>query len=251
MRELKVIYKDIRDTEKLAATKECDVPYKSRPGMMMAVRAACERLPVLLEELQKTVIPNRLAAVYASGDETVISRVAEFIKKNGGIVLDANEIYRKIGSSVELTYGSNRTFSTHQHQIMNQGIREIALNLDYRELPCPPYRETICPDMKSTISYIRSCIRGSIGDSFSKKFLVKSLNEAILKSEIDIPRIPILVVDVQSAEEKANLSPLFTTNTDFDFTPSFTISSKTLSQIFKGSQTGNNAITGKDNKEGA
>ena len=251
MRELKTIYKDIRDTEKLSLTKDTDIPYKSRPGMMMAVRAACERLPVLLEELQKTVIPNRLSAVYASGDETTISRVAEFIKKQGGIVLDANEIYRKIASNIELTYGNNRTFSTHQHQIMGQGIREIALNLDYRELPSPPYRETICPDMKATISHVRSSIRGSIGDDFSKKYLVKALNEAILKSELDIPLIPILVVDVQSAEEKANLSPLFTTNTDFEFTPSFIISGKSLSQIFKNSQTGNNATTGKQNKEGA
>ena len=104
--------------------------------------------------------------------------------------------------------------------------------------------------MKATINHVRASIRSTIGDDFSKKYLVKSLNEALLKSEIDVPRIPILVVDVQSAEEKANLGPLFTTNTDFEFTPTFTISGKSLSQLFKPSQTGNNATTGKNNKEG-
>jgi hypothetical protein len=243
-RELKDIFKDIRETEKLAVTKDTDIPYKSRQGMMIAVRTACERLPVLLEELKATVIPNRLTAVYATGDDTTISRVAEFVKKQGGIVLDANEIYRKISSNIELTYGNNRTFSTQQHSIMLQGIREIAQNLDYTELPSPAYKETSCPDMKSTIAHVRACIRSSIGDGFSKKYLVKALSEAVLQSGIDLPRIPILVVDVQSADEKANLGPLFITNIDFEFTPTFTISGKSLSNIFKGSQIGNNAANG-------
>jgi hypothetical protein len=247
-RELKEIFKDIKETEKLACVKMEDVPYKSRGGMGIAIRSACEKLPVLLEELKTTAIPSRLSAVFASGDEATVSKVADFMRKNGGIVLDGNELYRKLVNAIEPTYDKTRVFSTTQHSLMLQGIRDIAQGLDFDDLPAPTYKETICKNSKETLEHVRKVIRSSISDSFSKKYLVKDLVELLLKSGIDAPRIPILVVDVQSQDEKANLSTLFSTNIDYKFTPDFIITSKSLSKIYKNPQTGNNATTGEENE---
>jgi hypothetical protein len=249
-RELKEIIKEIKETEKTAIIRLDEVPYKNRGGMGIAIRTACERLPVLLDELAKAVIPSRLTAVYATGDEAIVTKVADFMRKNGGIVLDGNELYRNICKDIEPTYDNMHTFSTTQHGIMLNGIREIARSLDYAELPAPTYKETICKTPQDTINHVRSLIRGSMGDTLSKKYLVKSLTDLVLKTATDVPRIPILVVDVPTPEEKANLSTLFTTNTDYKFSPDFIITSKTLSKIFKGSQNGNNATTGEESKEG-
>jgi hypothetical protein len=249
-RELKDIIKDIRETEKLACTKEADVPYKNRPGMGIAIRTACERLPTLIEELKATAIPSRLSAVYATGDAAVIAEAAAFLEKNGGIVINANEIYNKICADIEPTYDRSRSFNTTQHNIMLRGIREIAQALEYDNLPAPPYKETLCKNDLETLAHIRKVIRSSIGDEFSKKYLTKALVNAILKLGVDVPRIPILVLDVQSPEEKVNLNTLFTTNIDYKFPPNFIITSKTLSKIYKNSQNGNSATTGEENKEG-
>lgn len=251
MRELKEIVKDIRDTEKTASIKEADIPYKSRPGMGMAIRAAQDKLPGLTEELKKTVIPLKLIAVHATGDEVVVTKVAEFLEKNGGLVLNASGVYFDICKEIEPTYDRSRNFSTTQHNVMLRKIREIAQDLDYgKDLPAPAYKETLCRNVTETMVHVRKAIRDSLGDDFNKKYLAKKLIDSLLKNPIEANRIPILVIEELSLEEKANLSTLFITNIDYKFTPDFTITSKNLSKIYKNSQNGNNATNGDENKEG-
>lgn len=236
MREIKEIIEDIRETEKLACTKEEAIPYKSRGGMLVAIRTACERLPLVLKELENALIPNKLAALYASGDQVVLNDVAKFVRETGGVVLDGNALYRQIADRIEQSYSPSRTFSTTQYSIMLQGIREAALMFDYYELPVPKYQETICPDSRCTLAHIKKCIRNSIGDDLSRRYLTKFLVESVLKLEKVSKVVPILVLDANTTEEKNILSPLFNTTNTFDFKPNFQLDQKTIVKLFKNQQ---------------
>jgi hypothetical protein len=232
-RDIKEIIKDIKETEQTSLITSEEIPYKARGGMASKIRLACERLPELLKEIELALIPSKLIALYSSGDLGVISNVSTFIKETKGIVLNSNEMYQKVADRVEQTYSPNRTFTTTQHSVMLQQIREIALMFDYLELPAPKYQEAICPDSKCTLAHIKKCIRSSIGDDLNIRFLKKYLVESVLKTKNPPKTIPILVLNVSSEEEKSVLNQLFNQTNSFNFKPDFEIDQKTIVKLFK------------------
>ena len=247
MRELKEIIKEIRETEGTANLTEEEIPYRSRGGMLMAVRAAYERLPILLKELEEALIPHKIVALYSTGDEVILNKVSDFIKQTRGIVLDSNIMYRKIANRVEASYGANRTFTTTQYHILIQELREIALQFDYAELPAPKYQEAACPDVKSTLNFIKKIIRTTIGDELGKRYLTKIIVESVLKLQ-GIPKsVPILVLDVKSTEEKNLLNPLFANNNSFNFDSEFNPTPKNIVKLFQNqSKVGDEAANNKE-----
>jgi hypothetical protein len=253
MREVKEIVKEIKETEKVAVINTNDLPYASRGGMGIAVRTACEKLPVLLDELKATIIPTKLVAVFAVGPDAITNKVAAFLEENGGLVVDANGLYRGIAKAIEPTYGADRTFGVQQFGVMMREIRDLAGSLGYDELPAPQFdgnTSVLCRDEYQTSMHVREIIRKSIGDDFSRKFIVKNLTESVIKGAVDGRRIPILVLDTPTAEEKAALTVLFSSSTTYKFETDFTVDKQSISKIFKSSnpQKGDGAVTGDKEK---
>jgi hypothetical protein len=252
MREVKEIVKEIRETEKTAKLRAEDLPYQSRGGMGIAIRTAQDKLPLLLEELKTTIIPSKLVAVFATGPDAITNKVADFLEANGGITLDANEMYRAIAKAIEPTYGSSREFNSSQFSVMIREIREIASDLEYDELPAPQFDSSasvICRDEYGTTMHVRMLIRKTIGDEFGRKFFAKKLTEKVIKGAVDGRQIPILVLDTHTAEEKSALTVLFSSATTYNFDSNFTINKPNVVKIFKNPQKGDGATTG-DKEQG-
>jgi hypothetical protein len=250
MREIKEIIKEIRETEKIATTKLDEIDYRSRGGMGVAIRNACEHLPKLLEELKNTTIPHRLVAVFAKGDETVISKVSEFLLANGGLVMDANAMYRQVTDQVEPSYGPNRVFGTTQFHLLYDSLREIMGTVEQNELPAPKFIDSICPNTRATINHVRRLVRAACQDNLSIAYLTKMLSNEIIKKALEAKQIPILVVDVSSPEEKVLINTLFAKATTYDFSKDFQVNKNSVIKLFKSSQNGDGA-TNEESTQGA
>jgi hypothetical protein len=241
MREIRDIIKDIRETEKLAVTKLDEVDYKYRGGMGVAIRNACEKLPKLLEEFKNSTIPHRLIAVFATGDETAISKVAEILTSNGGMVLDANAMYKKIADAVEPSYYKGREFGTTQFGRLSDTLREIMAMVELNEMPSPTFSSQLCCDTKATVNHIRKLVRACAQDALSMAYLKKMLSEELISKALEAKVIPILVTDVSSPEEKALINILFSRSTSVEFSKDFQVTKNSVVKLFKSSQSGDSA----------
>lgn len=253
MREIKEILKDLRQAEKTASTNLNEVAYSARQGIGMAIRRAQDVLPGLREELKAAIIPSKLNALFAEGPDSIVNKVAEFVESEGGIVVDANMLYRKIAKAIEPSYGANRFFSTQQFFVMMREIREVGIELGYRELPAPQadgQAEVLCTDEDKTAMHVRNLIRKNIGDELSRKYFIHVLTEKVVSKVKNERPVAILVLDVLSAEEKAGLIVLFANSNTYKFPTNFIINKANVAKLFKNSQSGDSAEKGEKEEKG-
>jgi hypothetical protein len=233
MRELKEIIKDLERAKKTSNICLEDIPWKNRGGIQIAMRTATDQMPELIKELTNTLIPSKLIAVYASGSAAIINQVVEFMNTNGGIIVDVNDMYRRIVDRVEQTYSHGRVFTTTQHSAIIQVLRQIGTELELPFLDCPKYVETICPNTASTLYHVRQIIRDTFGDTLNKQYIIYQLIQNVLQQGFEGNRVPILVLNALTVEEKQLLNTLFTVNCSFEFPPDFIVDQKNISKIFK------------------
>ena len=233
-RTIEQISKDIAETTKVVSQEIEAIHYSQRPAVQMAMIQASERLPKLLDEMKSVVIPNRLVGLFASGDETSIGKVAEFLSSNSGVVLDAAQLYRTITDLVEPSYSRDRTFCTTQYSLMVQKVSEIGTNLGYQEIESPKFKESICPDTKSTMAHIRSMLRDcKVGDQANVDLLTKTIIDIIVKNKIDSKQIPVMIIGTSSKEEQNAISTLFNRTFDYKFPKDFTPDVQKIVNLFK------------------
>jgi hypothetical protein len=238
-RTITEISEDISATNKVLHQEIEAVSYGQRPAVQISMTQAAERLPRLLEEIKDAVIPGRLVGLFATGDETALVKVAEFLKANEGIVLDASQMYRTIVDLVEPSYSRDRTFCSTQYHLMIQKVTEIGQNLGYQEIEAPKFKEAICPTTASTMAHIKRMLRDcKVGDQANTDLLTNTVVDAIVKGEIDSTQIPVMVIGVSSVEERNAIARLFNRSIDHTFPKGFDPTVKNITMLFKQQENG-------------
>jgi hypothetical protein len=240
-RTIAEVSKDIETTTEIVNYVLEAVPSSQRPAVQTAMIQASERLPKLLDEMKEAVIPSKLIGLFADGDKTSIDKVAEFLTRenedgtnNGGIVLDAAQLYRSITDLVEGSYSRDRIFCTTQYSLMIQKISTIAIDLGYREIESPKFKETICPNTAATLAHIRNCLRECrVGDQANIDLLTKALVDAIVRNQIDSKQIPVMIIGVASMEERNAIATLFSRSFDYTFKVGFEPTAQKIVALFK------------------
>lgn len=246
MRDIKDIIKDIKLTKKDADIKYDDVPYRARGGYGIKIREAQDKLPLLIDELKQAIIPSKTVAVFATGSKRAIAEVSDFINENGGVTLNANKLYETVTDAVEATYGTHRTFGVTQFVAMMNELRQISADLNC-EVIQPDFNgnmEIICKDRATTLAHVRGIIKKFISDELNRKYLTKTLVDAVLSGSVDNKQIAVLVTGTQSLEDKTVLTSLFSTSIDYNFQPNFIVTKPNIAKIFKNPEKGNDAVTG-------
>jgi hypothetical protein len=242
MRTIAEVSKDIAEVTEVVSQELEGVPYGIRPAVQMQIIQASEKLPKLLQEMKEIVIPSKLVGLFASGDKTSIDKTASFLteanpdtgKTNGGILLDAAQLYRSVTDLVEPSYSRDRIFCTTQYSLMIQKITHIATDLGYLEIESPKFRETICPDTATTLSHIRNLLREcKVGDQANIDLLTKTVIDGIVRDGIDSKQIPVIVVGVGSVDERNAIATLFSRSTDYVFPVGFTPTVPKIVALFK------------------
>lgn len=243
MKEIKDLIKEIKSTRKDAETVYDDVPYKARASWGIKIRRAQDALPTLVEELKQAVIPSKLVAVFGAGSKKVMQEVSSFLQDNGGITIDASSLYESVSDAVEATYGTRRTFGVTQFVAMMNELRQIASNLGC-EVVQPDFNgnmEVVCKDKTATTTHVREIIKKFISDELNRKFLTKIIIDAVLSGSVDAKQVPVLVTGVQSLEDKAPLTSLFSTTIDYKFPTDFIVTKPNIVKLFKNPAKGNDA----------
>jgi hypothetical protein len=234
MRTIEQIGNDIKSTNNILKRELEAVPYGQRPAFQIAFIQATERLPKLLDEMKKVVIPHRLLGLFASGDNDTIKNVSKFLINNEGLVIDAAQMYRTIADLVEPSYDKTRNFTTTQYGLMIQGITNIGIELGYAEIEPPKFVEKFCPKPTDTLEHIRTALRNChVGDQANVQLLTKQIVDGIVKNEIDSPQIPVMVIGTASVEERNVVATLFSHSNDYVFPSNFEPTVPKLVSLFK------------------
>ena len=234
MRTIDQISAEITDTAVIASQEIEKVALGQRPAVQMSMIQASERLPKLLEEMEELAIPSRLVGLFADGDKTSIDKAAKIVTKEGGVVLDAAQLYRSVVDLVEPSYSKDRNFCTTQYSLVIQKISQIATDLGYLEIQPPKFKEAICPDTASTLQHVKNCLREcGVGDQATKDLLTKSIVDAIVRNKISSSQIPVMVIGANSVQERNAISVLFSRSVNYTFLPEFVPTVAKVAALFK------------------
>lgn len=234
MRQITEITQEITEAKKLIATDMDDVPYQYRASVRTQKVQAEHKLPYLLAEIKQVTVPTRLVGLFASGNANSVEKVADFLKANQGVVVDATKMYREITDTVEKSYGRDREFGSCQYSLVVQEISQIGIFLGYQEISSPKFLATLCPDTAATFNYIKKILReANIGDQANKDLLTLDILDAIVKGNIDSKQVPVMVLGVTSTEERNQISTIFSRIVEYNFASGFTPTVKNISNLFK------------------
>jgi hypothetical protein len=212
-----------------------EVPVKVRPGHLVAKRTAEDELPGLFTAVKAAVIPSRLAGVFASGDPVAVEAMADLLRKNGDVVLDAGAFYNDLGAFAEAAMGNSRSreFNTVCFSRMMSSIRDSAQSFGIRLDGNPEYEEAICRDTAAVVAHVRQLVRGKYDDVFAVTTLSNAIVDAVVNGNLTDKRIPVLVLNA-SEEEQPAISQLFSRARAHEFEPGFEATPESVANIFRG-----------------
>ncbi len=212
-----------------------EVPVRVRPGNLVAKRAAEDELPGLVAAVKAAVIPSRLVAVFAGGDPAGVEALADLLRKNGDIVLDAGAFYNDLGAFAEAAMGNSRSreFNTVCFSRMMSALREAAQLFGIKLDRNPEYEEAICRDTAAVVAHVRQLVRGTYGDVFTVTALSNAIVDAVVKGNLSDKRIPVLILNANEEEQPA-ISQLFSRARAHEFEPGFEATPESVSTIFRG-----------------
>lgn len=219
-----------------------NVPISIRPGIEMQRIQAELRIPELRQELTLATVPSRLAGVFVSGNSLKIHEVGFFLRENGGIVLNASELWNDITLAIEPSFGHERVFTTGVHFLMTQEIAHQSRRLGTVFPTLPSYVEAFCPTSQDTLHHVRGRVNSVLGDDLLIRSLKSDIVEAVIEQRLFDGRIPVLIVGAIEGDKPA-ISTLFTKTESVEFDSDFKVTKETITKAFKGKLTkthGNN-----------
>lgn len=238
MRKVKEVLAELAETTKRAETVLEEVPYKVRAGFAAAVEEAKTRLPALRSELLALTVPSRLAGVFAEGDSEAVVKTATFLRSSaaGGIVLDAEKLYREFVDVIEPSFGSDRIFRVTQYGLLMSEYSNKVADLFGPAVGRhrPEYIEETCRGYEETLTHVRRVVRDGVGDELNLRALQVAVLDEVLAGDMDARRIPVLVLGATD-DEKPGLAQLFTKSTTHQFEAGFEPTKDSVLSIFKGS----------------
>jgi hypothetical protein len=201
MKTLEKLSAELDETEKDAAIIVDELPPNVRGGWATKVTEAKEALPRLKAQYRATLLRNAVA-IFVNGDKAKVAAFAKLADEEGGIVVDASDLYTRLAKEVELTLGDQRSWGIHQVHKFHLALQEVMHDLGLNQLPMPSRGEMpLVPTFDDTVAHIRHVLRDAVGDELNSLYI----EEATAKRARAIRYIgvmaPVLIVGAQPDEQ--------------------------------------------------
>ncbi len=227
------IIADIRACRDLLAVAIEDVQVKFRAGHEIRRRQAQEDLVALHSALLEATVPSRLVAIFATGPDAVVAAAGEVVKE-GGIVLKADAIWRRIAAEVEPSFGPQRQWGSAQWHLMMQATAEIARELGYEAMTSLPMENEVVVDTAADVAdYARTLVSASpdISD-FQIRYCRAEILGRVVTDDLGAATVPVVVI-AAAPEEVTSLRRLFGRAILHVFSPDDVPDRESMAEIFR------------------
>lgn len=213
-----------------AAKNPVDYKIHIRAALEGQVVSAKRRLPELRREIQEATIPERVVAIFGTGDTR---KIAKFLEDNDGVEVSVDRLYYEINDLVEPSYSSHRVYNTAQHGLTVQAMKiilERVGGLDVMDVP--KYKEAICSTQAESVDHIRSLMQSAPDNDIQARYVAHEITESVIAGGLTGKTIPVLVLGADGSEIE-NLSKLFKKTVQHHFTPEFEPTQESVVKILK------------------
>ena len=209
------ILKQLKEAKRTVDVAREDVPYSVREGWGLKRREALDTIGTLNKQLKQIVVPGHLIGVYFTGPEDVLAALSTLLLTYDGLQVNANQAYIDIAEELKPTFGSDHTVKLDTFMKLNNLYYGLAKEFELQELPPLQYSEVFVAKFGDLVEYVKTQIRGAVGDELAIKVLTRSLLDGILKRELSGRYIPVMVTQASDADKNA-FSKLFIKTTDLE-----------------------------------
>ena len=207
--DMKEIMTEYKQQQEIASRDPMNYA-KTFAGIAAAANAAKARMVELKDEYAKSLL-NGAVCVIVTGTNGYPDQFAKIAEADfNAIVLDAQELYKRITAQVEPNIGPSREFGAHHAGVLISALRDIGSEMQLREMPAPKHQvlPAVLKDREEVEDYVSTAIRSSSGDDLNKLYLSNQAVNKTLAKEITNPTIPILIVHAIKEEGEA-ISKMF------------------------------------------
>lgn len=209
-----------------------EVATRNRAGHEILRRSVSDELPQLMKDLRVATIPHRLIGVFATGDADTISAAAATIA-DGGLVIAADEVWRKVADPVETSLGPQRRWGVHQWYLVQRGVAEVARELGHSEMQSLPNPNEIqTTDVDGLVDEIRKIVAASTVADIQVRYIEDQLVRAVCDNRLTATAVPVLVVGA-SEDERRTLVRFFVRSQTHVFEPGAETDEAALTKIFR------------------
>lgn len=229
MKPLNELYLELESFKAILDKNMADVPYGNREAINISKVQAKIGYAAKLEELEKEIVPNKLVGLFLSGN---VEDTLSFVSKNGGIVIDANAVYKKMAADVEPSFGVSRDFGPSQWSIMADSYCSLWGDFNQERFP-PDYLPNL--DLSSPYLHIKKMITAWEGTELATTLTRKAILDEIVSKKL-ISQVLVVVVGVGSKKEQKDFEKLFSKSVEFVAPEGFVPNKMNINKILKNKE---------------
>jgi hypothetical protein len=213
--DLKPILTKLKEAKRVVNVAREDVPFALKEGWGIKRREALDTIGTLTKQLKQLVIPGHLVGIYVTGTEDVLGALSTLVINYDGLQINADKLYLDVAEELKPTFGSDHMVKLDTFMKLTQLYYESGRAFEIQELSPLHYSEVECPKNKDLVDYVKTQIRGAVGDELAIRVLTRALLDGILNRELSGRYIPVMITQASDADKNA-LSKLFIKTIDLD-----------------------------------
>jgi hypothetical protein len=199
---LKTLFKEYKETEKVALMNTEGVDFKTKPGREMLKASAQEKLKSLNSELQKEVTQSVFTVMVGGTGAQDLATLAA--KNSDAIAVDANEVYQKLAERCLETMGSSKTFGITQFLALRFELTLLGTKFQ-KPFSLGDFKSDMyAPTSKDVSSVVESMVKSANGLNLAKAYIEDQTLTKVFENELDSKVIPVFVLNVKD-EDQAEL----------------------------------------------
>ena len=207
MTELETALKQFNEQQALANTNMDDVPMRVRSGRETQKREAAANLEgyrtAYGKALQKSLF---VIAVVGEGTDA-FSKIA--VEEADCLVIDGDEMLKRIIDRIEPSMGSSREFGVSQYSSLIQELRSIGMELEVESMPSPKWSEPMAVGNRGgLLQHVRQMVESGVGLDLQTLYIQKQILAVALKSGSDRNTIPVVVTGLPRQSATALLTKI-------------------------------------------
>lgn len=193
-----------KELEIVTATANRDIEamhFSVRPTWAVAIQNAKDRL-VVLKALHKEALLQNGVAIFVEGDKEKVSQVISQMSANGGITVDASELYTRLANEIEPTLSDARTWGVAQTHKLHLGLQEVMSELGLSEMPMPARDSMpVVKDPAATAAHVKEVIHGAMGSSLNALYVEAQAAKTAFEIRYIGVTAPVLIYNAAQDEE--------------------------------------------------
>lgn len=202
MSQLEEILNKLDDAKRTAALNPDAPEYsRTRSGIETAVREAKIEAKKLSKEYETAVLGSGVA-IFLFGSPEKTKAFGDLVAEMGeAVVVDASAMYKRIATSVALTLGPSREFSSTQALAVSTRVQDVANELDLRLNKRLFTTDTpVLPTFEDVVDHVRKIIRAQLGDTLAAEYLKRNLALEAEKIRYMLSVAPVIILNATEDE---------------------------------------------------